>query len=96
MINSVQIVVRGEAGLDMASYGFKDPCGSCVGGATLTHLPVAGRLNYLKIGTEADRLTLNHNDSFACRIVRCCCDIGAIATTQSLDQRHLVFQALPF
>jgi len=32
LINSVQIVVRGEAGLDLASYGFKDPCGSCVGG----------------------------------------------------------------
>ena len=32
MINSVQIVVRGEAGLNLASYGFKDPCGSCVGG----------------------------------------------------------------
>ena len=32
LINSVQIVVRGEAGLDLASYGFKDSCGSCVGG----------------------------------------------------------------
>lgn len=32
LINSVQIVVRGEAGLDLAGYGFKDPCGSCVGG----------------------------------------------------------------
>lgn len=32
LINSVQIVVRGEAGLDIAGYGFKDPCGSCVGG----------------------------------------------------------------
>ncbi|MGE7958293.1 DUF3422 domain-containing protein [Pseudomonas sp. NPDC089530] len=32
LINSVQIVVRGEAGLDLAGYGFKDPCGSSVGG----------------------------------------------------------------
>lgn len=32
LINSVQIVVRGEAGLDIAGYGFKDPCGSCLGG----------------------------------------------------------------
>ncbi|MHC8380220.1 DUF3422 domain-containing protein [Pseudomonas sp. LB3P14] len=32
LINSVQIVVRGEPGLDLARYGFKDPCGSCVGG----------------------------------------------------------------
>ncbi|WP_166366489.1 DUF3422 domain-containing protein [Pseudomonas akapageensis] len=31
LINAVQIVVRGEAGLDLARYGFKDPCGSCVG-----------------------------------------------------------------
>jgi uncharacterized membrane-anchored protein len=32
LINSVQIVVRREAGLDLPRYGFKDPCGSCVGG----------------------------------------------------------------
>ena len=32
LINSVQIVVRGEAQLDLTRYGFKDPCGSCVGG----------------------------------------------------------------
>jgi len=32
IISAVQIVVRGEAALDLASYGFKDPCGSCVGG----------------------------------------------------------------
>lgn len=32
MINSVQIVVRGEAQLDLSRYGFKDPSGSCVGG----------------------------------------------------------------
>jgi len=32
LINSVQIVVRGEADLDLAHYGFKDPCGSRVGG----------------------------------------------------------------
>ncbi|MGE8066261.1 DUF3422 domain-containing protein [Pseudomonas sp. NPDC089569] len=32
LINSVQIVVRGEAQLDLSRYGFKDPCGSCVGG----------------------------------------------------------------
>lgn len=31
LINSVQIVVRGEAQLDLSRYGFKDPCGSCVG-----------------------------------------------------------------
>ena len=32
LINSVQIVVRGEAQLELSRYGFKDPCGSCVGG----------------------------------------------------------------
>jgi len=32
LINSVQIVVRGEVGLDLPRYGFKDPSGSCVGG----------------------------------------------------------------
>ena len=32
LINSVQIVVRGETGLDLSRYGFKDPSGSCVGG----------------------------------------------------------------
>lgn len=32
LINSVQIVVRAETTIDLASYGFKDPCGSCVGG----------------------------------------------------------------
>ncbi|WP_460321731.1 DUF3422 domain-containing protein [Pseudomonas ogarae] len=32
LINAVQVVVRVEAGLDLPSYGFKDPCGSCVGG----------------------------------------------------------------
>lgn len=32
LINSVQILVRGEAGLDLARYSFKDPCGSAVGG----------------------------------------------------------------
>jgi uncharacterized membrane-anchored protein len=32
LINSVQIVVRGEAHLDLSRYGFKDPSGSCVGG----------------------------------------------------------------
>ncbi|AXP02428.1 DUF3422 family protein [Pseudomonas fluorescens] len=32
LINAVQVVVRAEAGLDLPSYGFKDPCGSCVGG----------------------------------------------------------------
>lgn len=32
IINAVQVLVRGEAGLDLASYGFKDPCGSSVGG----------------------------------------------------------------
>jgi uncharacterized membrane-anchored protein len=32
IINSVQIVVRGEEDVDLARYGFKDPCGSCVGG----------------------------------------------------------------
>nr|WP_180204222.1 DUF3422 domain-containing protein [Pseudomonas sp. SbOxS1]NYU04067.1 DUF3422 domain-containing protein [Pseudomonas sp. SbOxS1] len=32
LISSVQIVVRGEAQLDLSRYGFKDPCGSCVGG----------------------------------------------------------------
>ena len=32
LINSMQIVVRSETGLDLSPYGFKDPCGSCVGG----------------------------------------------------------------
>lgn len=32
LINSVQIVVRAETTIDLSSYGFKDPCGSCVGG----------------------------------------------------------------
>lgn len=32
LINSVQIVVRSEAHLDLSRYGFKDPSGSCVGG----------------------------------------------------------------
>ncbi|UZE21943.1 DUF3422 domain-containing protein [Pseudomonas sp. B21-056] len=32
IINSVQVVVRSEDGLDLSSYGFKDPCGSSVGG----------------------------------------------------------------
>ena len=32
LINSVQIVVCGEAHLDLSRYGFKDPSGSCVGG----------------------------------------------------------------
>lgn len=32
LINSVQIVVRGDAHLDLSRYGFKDPSGSCVGG----------------------------------------------------------------
>ncbi|POF43752.1 hypothetical protein B0D71_02765 [Pseudomonas laurylsulfativorans] len=32
LINSVQIVVRGEAHLDLSRYGFKDSSGSCVGG----------------------------------------------------------------
>ncbi len=32
LINAVQVVVRAETGLDLPSYGFKDPCGSCVGG----------------------------------------------------------------
>jgi len=32
IINAVQVIVRDETGLDLARYGFKDPCGSCVGG----------------------------------------------------------------
>ncbi|MNM60527.1 hypothetical protein D3C81_718070 [compost metagenome] len=32
IINAVQVVVRDENGLDLSRYGFKDPCGSCVGG----------------------------------------------------------------
>ncbi|WP_176506894.1 MULTISPECIES: DUF3422 domain-containing protein [Pseudomonas] len=32
VINAVQVLVRDELGLDLRHYGFKDPCGSCVGG----------------------------------------------------------------
>lgn len=32
VINAVQVLVRDEPGLDLRHYGFKDPCGSCVGG----------------------------------------------------------------
>lgn len=32
VINSVQVLVRDEQGLDLPRYSFKDPCGSCVGG----------------------------------------------------------------
>ncbi|MEN5034504.1 DUF3422 domain-containing protein [Pseudomonas sp. TWI929] len=32
VINAVQVLVRDEQGLDLHHYGFKDPCGSCVGG----------------------------------------------------------------
>ncbi|MBF8645613.1 MULTISPECIES: DUF3422 domain-containing protein [Pseudomonas] len=32
MINAVQVLVRDEHELDLPHYGFKDPCGSCVGG----------------------------------------------------------------
>ncbi|KIY41937.1 hypothetical protein TZ03_04290 [Pseudomonas sp. 10-1B] len=32
VINAVQVLVRDEQGLDLPHYGFKDPCGSCVGG----------------------------------------------------------------
>ncbi|WP_252091974.1 DUF3422 domain-containing protein [Pseudomonas sp. MWU13-3659] len=32
VINAVQVLVRDEQGLDLARYGFKDPCGSSVGG----------------------------------------------------------------
>lgn len=32
IINAVQIVVRDERDLELQAYGFKDPCGSCVGG----------------------------------------------------------------
>lgn len=32
VINAVQVLVRDEQGLDLPRYGFKDPCGSCVGG----------------------------------------------------------------
>jgi uncharacterized membrane-anchored protein len=32
VINSVQVLVRDEQALDLPRYGFKDPCGSCVGG----------------------------------------------------------------
>ncbi|MFK0088493.1 DUF3422 domain-containing protein [Pseudomonas sp. NPDC090755] len=32
VINAVQVIVRDKAGLDLERYGFKDPCGSSVGG----------------------------------------------------------------
>ncbi|MFF7060812.1 DUF3422 family protein [Pseudomonas sp. NPDC008258] len=32
VINAVQVLVRDEQDLNLAHYGFKDPCGSCVGG----------------------------------------------------------------
>ncbi|MHB2079502.1 DUF3422 domain-containing protein [Pseudomonas asiatica] len=32
VINAVQVLVRDEHELDLPHYGFKDPCGSCVGG----------------------------------------------------------------
>ncbi|WP_060512510.1 DUF3422 domain-containing protein [Pseudomonas sp. NBRC 111124] len=32
VINAMQVLVRDEQGLDLPHYGFKDPCGSCVGG----------------------------------------------------------------
>ncbi|MEN5304009.1 DUF3422 domain-containing protein [Pseudomonas sp. TWI628] len=32
VINAVQVLVRDEQDLDLPRYGFKDPCGSCVGG----------------------------------------------------------------
>lgn len=32
VINAVQVLVRGDQDLDLTHYGFKDPCGSCVGG----------------------------------------------------------------
>ncbi|WJD63448.1 DUF3422 domain-containing protein [Pseudomonas kurunegalensis] len=32
VINAVQVLVRDEQDLDLPQYGFKDPCGSCVGG----------------------------------------------------------------
>ncbi|MDF9616965.1 DUF3422 domain-containing protein [Pseudomonas entomophila] len=32
VINAVQVLVRDEQDLDLARYGFKDPCGSSVGG----------------------------------------------------------------
>ncbi len=32
VINAVQVLVRDEQELDLPHYGFKDPCGSCVGG----------------------------------------------------------------
>jgi len=32
VINAVQVLVRDEQDLDLSHYGFKDPCGSCVGG----------------------------------------------------------------
>lgn len=32
VINAVQVLVHGEQGLDLTRYGFKDPCGSLVGG----------------------------------------------------------------
>ena len=32
VINAVQVLVRGEQDLNLTRYGFKDPCGSCVGG----------------------------------------------------------------
>ncbi|HDS1733473.1 DUF3422 domain-containing protein [Pseudomonas sp. BP8] len=32
IINAIQIAVRNEQHLDTKLYGFKDPCGSCVGG----------------------------------------------------------------
>ncbi|NIF28574.1 DUF3422 domain-containing protein [Pantoea sp. Tr-811] len=36
VINAVQVLVRGEQALDLPHYGFKDPCGSCVGGGDAT------------------------------------------------------------
>ncbi|HDS1737769.1 MULTISPECIES: DUF3422 domain-containing protein [Pseudomonas] len=32
VINAVQVLVRDEQDLDLSRHGFKDPCGSCVGG----------------------------------------------------------------
>ncbi|WEZ86616.1 DUF3422 domain-containing protein [Pseudomonas sp. NyZ480] len=32
VINAIQIIVRSDQDLDVSRYGFKDPCGSCVGG----------------------------------------------------------------
>jgi uncharacterized membrane-anchored protein len=38
VINAVQIVVRNDASFsgDLSAYGFKDPCGSCIGGGDAT------------------------------------------------------------